>query len=179
MKGSRKGNSRRVLKVIVGLAWILVGSYLILLNIPTKLMLQIAGYDVALADWYYEENGQGAWTAALQEEGTVQIKRYSPFLAPVLPSNVLSLSDEAVYDLSEADWDIQKGWTDAEIADLEGVSTLTAPFHGVDESGSILHGSIRFCIGAAASGEDAQALWSGIGTTPAGEAFSVWVEILS
>ena len=164
------------MKILIGLAWILVGGYLILMNVPSNLMLQIEGHDVALADWYYEQSGQGAWTVALQEDGEVEIKRYTPVFAPVLPSNILSLSDEAVYDAAEGDWEIRKGWEDAVITDLNGAVTLTALFHGMDETGSVLHGSIRFSVGDA-GGEDS--LWFGSGTTPAGEPFAVWVEILS
>lgn len=171
-----KKQPRAILKILIGLVWILVGGYLILMNIPSELMLQIEGHDVALADWYYEEPGQGAWTAALQEDGKVEIKRYTPVFAPVLPSNILSLSDEAVYDPDGDQWKVQKGWEDAVTDDLDGTAALTAPFHGVDETGSILHGSIRFSVGPSAGEE---ALWSGSGTTSAGEAFSVWVEILS
>ena len=167
-----KKQPRAILKILIGLAWILVGGYLILMNVPSNLMLQIEGHDVALADWYYEQSGQGAWTVALQEDGEVEIKRYTPVFAPVLPGNILSLSDEAVYDPAGGQWEIRKGWTDAVTADLDGTATLAAPFHGVDETGSILHGSICFSVGFSAGEE---ALWFG----KAGEALFAWVEILS
>ena len=173
-----KKQPRAILKILIGLAWILIGGYLILMNVPSDLMLQIEGHDVALADWYYEQPGQGAWTVALQEDGKVEIKRYTPVLAPVLPSNILSLSDEAVYDPTGEQWDVQKGWEDAVTADLDGTATLTAPVHGVDETGSILHSSIRFSVGEDGR-KDPEALWSDTGVTPAGESFAVWVEILS
>ena len=164
--------SKAILKIIIGLAWILIGGYLILMNIPSELMLQIEGHDVALTDWYYEEPGQGAWTVALQEDGRVEIKRYTPVFAPVLPGNIHSLSDEAVYDPAGEQWEIRKGWADVVTADLDGTATLTAPFHGVDETGSILHGSICFSVGPSAGEE---ALWFG----KASEALFAWVEILS
>ena len=74
-----KKQPRAILKILIGLAWILIGGYLILMNVPSDLMLQIEGHDVALTDWYYEEPGQGAWTVALQEDGKVEIKTGATF----------------------------------------------------------------------------------------------------